>query len=95
MPVEHGVGGLQGVVRSCIGTDGTAGQDGPECGGHRDGDQAERDPGDLAAEQDFEEIVAVDDAIRRLREEDAQVAKVVAVKRDSFSLPIEPGGSRR
>ncbi len=35
---------------------------------------------DLAVEQDFEEIVAVDDAIRRLGEEDAQAAKVVRLR---------------
>ena len=35
---------------------------------------------DLAAKQDFEEIVAVDDAIRRLGEEDAQTAKVVRLR---------------
>ncbi len=35
---------------------------------------------DLAAEQDSEEIVAVDDAIRRLGEEDAQAAKVVRLR---------------
>ena len=35
---------------------------------------------DLAAEEDFEEIVAVDDAIRRLEEEDAQAARVVRLR---------------
>lgn len=35
---------------------------------------------DLAAEQDFEEIVAVDDAIRRLEKEDAQAAKIVRLR---------------
>ena len=35
---------------------------------------------DLAAGQDFEEIVAVDDAIRRLEEEDAQVVRVVRLR---------------
>ena len=35
---------------------------------------------DLAAAQDSEEIVAVDDAIRRLGEEDAQAAKVVRLR---------------
>ena len=35
---------------------------------------------DLAAEQDFEEIVAVDDAIRRLGEEDAQAERVVRLR---------------
>ena len=35
---------------------------------------------DLAAGQDFEEIVAVDDAIRRLGEENAQAGKVVRLR---------------
>jgi RNA polymerase sigma factor (TIGR02999 family) len=35
---------------------------------------------DLAAAQDSEEIVAVDDAIRRLGEQDAQAAKVVRLR---------------
>jgi RNA polymerase sigma factor (TIGR02999 family) len=35
---------------------------------------------DLAAEHDFKEIVAVDDAIRRLEEEDANAAKVVRLR---------------
>ena len=35
---------------------------------------------DLAVKQDFEEIVAVDDAIRRLEEEDAEAASVVRLR---------------
>ena len=35
---------------------------------------------DLAAEQDFEEIVAVDDAIRRLGKEDTRAAQVVQLR---------------
>ena len=58
---------------------------------------------DLAVEQDFEEIVAVDDAIRRLEQEDAQAAKVVrlrffaglSVDETARALDVSPRNSSR